>query len=191
MKPSYHLTSTTETPPGAKMLKSCTNLCVEPQTTTDATVTEIMVTAARWFVATPAAAVGSFEVTVDPGDPDAVLPADTPCATVDVRAKTITATCVESLASVLESVWLDVHKPDESCTCESPTAVCITEAPWGDDHRCVRIPDNTTTADQLCYGPCEHVAVMLGVATAVVAAAGGAAYTLRGEDAPTFTQDGI
>ena len=167
------------------MSKSCTNLCVEPETTTATTVTEVMISAARWFVATPAAIVGGMAVTVDN-----TIPAADPCATVDVEAETITVRCVEALQSVLEMVWLDIRAgvTAETCSCDSPTSVCIVEAPWGTDSRCVNIPDNTTTADQLCYGPCEHVAAMLGVATAVVAVAGGAAYTLRASDDQPFAQ---
>jgi len=190
MKPFYRLTPLTETPPAAKLSKSCTNLCEAPETTTDTTATEIMISAARWFVATPAAIVGGMEVTVDNTAVD-------PCATVDVAAAAITVQCVTALESVLESIWLDIKAEATAgaCLCDSATAVCITEAPWGADSRCVNIPDNTTTADQLCYGPCEHVAAMLGVATAVVAVAGGAAYTLRtandNEPVPSTRDSGI
>lgn len=141
-------------------------------------MTDVMVTAARWFVASPLALVGGYGVVIDPEMADG-------CAVMDNRADKITAQCVEAVASVLESAWLDIKDAvtAPTCACTLRTAVCVQDAPWGTDERCVIIPDNTTTADQLCYGPCEHVAVMLGVATAVVAAAGGAAYTLRDQEA--------
>lgn len=133
---------------------------------------DIQIEAARWLVLSPAAAVAAIEPAA------ATLPAGT-CARADLVAKTVEYTCLAALAELYGRVAADLE-PDPKCTCGTPTALCVGAAPWNGEpaERCVVVPDNTTTATQLCYGPCEEVGYSLAVAAGVVFVAGAAARVI-------------
>lgn len=160
LKTSYQVTTSAASPPR----RSCTDLCQSPaplvQTTTEAEA--IQISAAAWFALSPGAEVAAITPTIV--DETAGV-----CAEADLRAKTVTFACAGALAELYARVAADIPV-DPKCACNDPTALCVAEPPWPGEpsDRCIVIPDNTTTASLLCYGPCDEVGYSLAVAAGVV-----------------------
>lgn len=163
LKTSYQVT-TAATPPR----RSCTDLCQTPvpPAQTAAEAETIQISAAAWFALSPAAAVAAIPPTI-------AARADGVCAEYQLNTKTVTFECAEALAELYARVAADLPA-DPKCDCADPTALCVAEPPWPGEPsgRCIVIPDNTTTASLLCYGPCDEVGYSLAVAAGVVFVAG-------------------
>jgi len=95
------------------------------------------------------------------------------CAAADLEAQTVTFECAEALAELYALIAADLPV-DPACKCTDPTALCVDDPPWPGEpaDRCIVIPDNTTIASLLCYGPCDEVGYSLAVAAGVVFVAG-------------------
>ena len=135
---------------------------------------DIQIEAARWFALSPASAVAAIAPELD-----TTLGTNT-CAVADLTANTVRYTCLDALAELYALVAADLVF-DPKCECTDPTALCVAAPPWDGPptERCVVIPDNTTTATLLCYGPCEEVGYSLAVAAGIVFVAGAAARRLQ------------
>lgn len=137
--------------------------CCQPPTETSSISTEelttIRIETARWFWGSEWQSIGEFVFKENK--------ALDVCASAGLTEKTIEFRCKESLFVLLKAVSDDLF-PADTCDCDDKRTVCLRGNVWDDKAlRCFVVPDNSSVARSLCYGPCDEVAYSLGLAVGV------------------------
>ena len=160
--------STTKVSYRASTLQTCCQHQKETSSISAEDLTTIRIETARWFWGSDWRSIGEFTFTEDKS-------LDM-CAMAELKEKTITFRCKESLFVILAQLSNDLF-PADKCDCDDAHTVCLRGNVWDDDAlRCFVVPDNTSVARSLCYGPCDEVAYSLGLAVGV---SGVAAITVK------------